>query len=367
MRNGPEMDALREQLTVQKDNLIAIGREEGMQLSEYHQGHQIIDITRGVRDDAGTPMSPDDLVLVWSTSKGITAAAIHLLAERNLIAYDDPIARYWPQFARNGKEGITIRHIMSHTAGIPHLPEDISIETMSNWQEMMELFVEMTPITTPGKVHAYHGLTYGWPLGEIIRRVDGRSFARFVQEEICAPLGIKNMFFGVPAERTAQKTRLSHDLDTALPATSATADPVAMANHPSIQAACIPAANMMSNARSIARFYASLIGDGVNGVRLLPPRRVTNATVVQRWGMDQTLERDMGFGLGYILGHSVPTQSTRINAFGHDGWGGAAGFADPDYGLAVGFTKTRMTLNPKNPSTSLELMQTVRAGLQIPE
>jgi CubicO group peptidase (beta-lactamase class C family) len=232
---------------------------------------------------------------------------------------------------------------------------------------MMELFVEMTPITTPGKVHAYHGLTYGWPLGEIVRRIDGRAFARFVQEEICAPLGIKNLFFGVPAERAAQKTRLSHDLDTTIPATSVTADPVAMANHPSIQTASIPAANMMANARSIARFYASLIGEGVNGVRLLPPRRVTNATVVQRWGMDQTLERDMGFGLGYILGHSVPTQSSRINAFGHDGWGGAAGFADPDYGLAVGFTKTRMTLNPQNPSTSLELMQTLRAGLQIPE
>ncbi len=367
MRNGPEMDALRTQLTTQMDSLIESGREEGMQLSVYQHGNQIIDITRGVRDDAGTPMSPDDLVLVWSTSKGITAASIHLLAERNLLEYDDPIARYWPQFARYGKEGITIRHLMSHTAGIPHLPEDISIETMSNWQEMMELFVEMKPQSIPGRVYAYHGLTYGWPLGEIVRRIDGRTFARFVQEEICAPLGIKNLFFGVPAERAHQKARLSHDLERPQTDAPPSADPVLMANHPSIQAATIPAANMMANARSIARFYASLIGDGVNNVRLLPPRRVTNMTVVQRWGMDQTLNRDMGFGLGYILGHSVPTQSTRINAFGHDGWGGACGFADPDYGLAVGFTKTRMTLNPNNPSTSLELMRTLRAGLNIPE
>jgi CubicO group peptidase (beta-lactamase class C family) len=125
---------------------------------------------------------------------------------------------------------------------------------------------------------------------------------------------------------------------------------------------------MMANARSIARFYASLVGNGVNGTRLLPPRRVTNMTMVQRWAMDQTLVgRDMGFGLGYILGSSVPTMSTRQSCFGHDGFGGAIGYADPEHRLAVGFTKTRMTLNPENPSSSLELMQTLRAGLNIPE
>ncbi|MFM2310045.1 MAG: hypothetical protein RLY87_2167 [Chloroflexota bacterium] len=367
MRNGPEMDALREQLTTQMDVLIASGREEGMQLAVYQDGHQIIDITRGVRDDAGTALSPDDLVLVWSTSKGVTAAAIHLLAERKLLEYDDPIARYWPQFARNGKEGITIRHLMSHTAGIPNLPDDITIETMANWQEMMELFVEMTPISVPGKVAAYHGLTYGWPLGEIVRRIDGRPFARFVQEEICAPLGIKNLFFGVPAERAGQKARLSHDLTVPPTYTQPTEDPVALANHPLIQTGCIPAANMMANARSIARFYASLIGNGVNGTRLLPQRRVTNMTMVQRWAIDQTLVgRDMGFSLGYILGGSVATMSSRQTCFGHDGFGGAIGFADPEHQLAVGFTKTRMTLNPANPSTSLELMQTIRTALNIP-
>ncbi len=368
MRNGPEMDALRDQLTTQMDTLIASGREEGMQLAVYQHGHQIIDITRGVRDDTGTPMSPDDLVLVWSTSKGVTAAAIHLLAERNLLEYDDPISRFWPQFARNGKEGITIRHLMSHTAGIPHLPEDITIETMANWQEMMELFVAMTPVSVPGKVAAYHGLTYGWPLGEIVRRIDGRPFARFVQDEICAPLGIKNLFFGVPAERAGQKARLSHDLAVVPEYVQPTQNPVALANHPLIQTASIPAANMMANARSIARFYASLVGTGVNGTRLLPPRRVNNMTMVQRWAMDETLVgRDMGFGLGYILGGSVPTMSSRQTCFGHDGFGGAIGYADPEHNLAVGFTKTRMTLNPDNPSSSLELMQTLRAGLNIPE
>lgn len=368
MRNGPEMDALRAQLSDQMDALIASGREEGMQLSVYQDGHQIIDITRGTRDDAGTPLSPEDLVLVWSTSKGVTAAAIHLLVERGKLEYDDPICRYWPQFARNGKEGITVRHIMSHTAGIPNLPDDISLETMASWQAMMELFVDMIPISVPGKVAAYHGLTYGWPLGEIVRRIDGRPFPRYVQEEICAPLGIKSLFFGVPAEHATRKARLSHDLAETPEYAHPADNPTALANDPLIQTACIPAANMMANARSIARFYASLVGTGVNGTRLLSPRRVTNMTMVQRWAMDQTLVgRDMGFGLGYILGGSVPTMSSRQSCFGHDGYGGAIGFADPEHNLAVGFTKTRMTLDPANPSTSLELMHTIRTALGIPE
>ncbi|MFM2032554.1 MAG: hypothetical protein RLZZ297_1319 [Chloroflexota bacterium] len=368
MRNGPEMDALRARLAEQMDELIASGREEGMQLSVYQDGYQIIDITRGTRDDAGTPLSPDDLVLVWSTSKGVTAAAIHLLAEQDKLEYDDPICRYWPQFARNGKEGITIRHILSHTAGIPDLPADITPDTMANWQAMMELFVEMTPVSVPGKVAAYHGLTYGWPLGEIVRRIDGRSFPRFVQDEICTPLGIKGLFFGVPAEHAARKARLSHDIVIGPADVPLADDPTQLANNPLIQTACIPAANMMASARSIARFYASLVGTGVNGHRLLPQRRVTNMTTVQRWAMDQTLVgRDMGFGLGYILGSSVPTMSSRQSCFGHDGYGGAIGYADPEHNLAVGFTKTRMTLNPANPSTSLELMQTIRTALQIPE
>ena len=358
---------LSQALTQHIERAIASGREEGIQLCVYHHGQMIVDITRGSRDDAGTPLSPNDLVLVWSTSKGITATAMHILAERKLIEYDDAIARYWPEFGQHGKDAISIRHLMSHTAGIPHLPAGTSLEFHADYDAVCALLANMTPVSRAGQIPAYHGLTYGWPLAKVLEAVDGRRFGQFIQDEICKPLGITDLVFGLPAARRADAARLSHDLGPNGFASNPHENPTLMANHPGIQATCMPAANMMASARAIARVYASLIENGVDGVRLLPERRVAMATKVQRWAMDQTLvNTERGFGLGYFLGQSLPAMGLRDTTFGHDGFGGAIGFADPVHGLAFAMTKTQMTLTPNAPSINQELATIVREHLQIP-
>jgi CubicO group peptidase (beta-lactamase class C family) len=358
--------SLMQELTNHIEYAIGTGREEGIQLCVYHRGHCIVDITRGVRDDAGTPLTPNDPVLVWSTSKGITATCMHILAERGLINYDDSVARYWPEFAKHGKSAISIRHIMSHTAGIPHLPDWVTFDDYANYARMCEIVADMPPVSRAGQIPAYHGLTYGWPLAKVLEAVDNRPFGQFVQEEICWPLDIRDLYIGLPADRIASAARLSHDLSAEITAESAFGDPTAMANHPGIQATCMPAANMMASARAIARVYASLIGEGVDGVRLLTTRRVEIATKVQRWAHDHTLDTERGFGLGYFLGSSLPAMGTRDTTFGHDGFGGAIGFADPAHELAFAMTKTRMTLTPNAPTFSAELATIVRAHLNIP-
>jgi CubicO group peptidase (beta-lactamase class C family) len=338
-------------------HMVDDGTEEGMQLCVYRHGHCITDLTVGTKNDAGEPLHADDLVLVWSVSKGVTAIAMHILAERRLIDYDDPIARYWPEFGKLGKSAITIRHVLAHTAGIPDTPE-ATIEELGDWQLMCAKVADMPLKSTPGAIPAYHGITYGWPLGEVLRRVDGRTLAQFVIDEINQPLGIDNLFFGPPEAKLAHAARISHNMPH-ITGSGTWADPAHVANHPAYQRGLLPAANLMVNARSLARFYASLIGDGIDGVRLLPHTRIAQATSVQRLALDQTLGYAAAFGLGFWLGGVNNKMPPRLSAFGHPGAGGSIGYADPASGISVGFTKTRMHYVVDSHDTSRALVKLI--------
>ena len=359
------MSALNDALLTRMHEAIALGHEEGLQLAVYHHGQLVVDLTVGTKDDSGTPLRPDDLILVWSTSKGITATVMHILAERNQIAYDDAIADYWPAFAAHGKEAISIRHLMSHTAGIYALPSGYSYEVMRDYNTICDIVANLTPAHQPGQSHIYHPLTYGWPLAKVAEAVTGISFGELVQREICAPLGISDLFIGLPPERLSDVARLSHDAtpeqlahpDNPLP------DPTVMANDTGIMETCLPAANMVASARAIAKVYAALIDDGVNGVRLLTPRSVANATRIQYWGQNVEEEREIGHSLGYALGRANPLYGRHHTAFGHCGYGGATGFADPEHHLTFALAKTRMTLAPDRPSIKHDLAAIVRAHL----
>jgi CubicO group peptidase (beta-lactamase class C family) len=357
--------SLTQALTNHIDAAIADGREAGIQLCVYHHGQMIIDITRGTRDASGAALRPDDLVWVWSTSKGITATAMHLLAEQNLIRYDDTIASYWPAFAQNGKENITIRHLMSHTAGIAEIPATVSPMTYADYDAITAALAGMTPTSQPSHVKQYHSLSYGWPLAKVLEAASGKAFGQFIQDEICKPLGINDLFIGLPSERRGDATQMSHDLGADAYVANPMADPTLMPNHPAFQSTCIPAANMMASARAIAKVYASLVGNGVDGVRLLPVRRVANATAIQSWSADAVSGRQDGFGLGYALGDTSATYGNRRGTFGHDGWGGATGFADLSNELAFSMTKNRMTMAEGVPSLSTDLANIVRQHLGI--
>ena len=156
----------------------------------------------------GTPVDRDTLFTVYSVSKGITATVVHILAERGTLAYDNPIARHWPEFAHNGKAGIHLRHALSHTAGLPQMPPGYGSYEVTDWAVMCDRIATLSPLFPPGETPVYHALTYGWIVGGVAERADGRPFARIVAEEIAAPLALDGLFFGVPASELSRVAML---------------------------------------------------------------------------------------------------------------------------------------------------------------
>ncbi|MFM7679047.1 MAG: serine hydrolase domain-containing protein [Roseiflexaceae bacterium] len=350
------------------------GEEHGIQVCAYHRGQRIIDYASGTRNASGAAITPDTLTFCWSMTKGITALCIHILAERGQLEYDDLVCRYWPEFAQQGKQFITIRQFLAHTSGMCHMPQ-VSVAEMCDWDGMCERFAAMPPVYHPGETPAYHAISYGWLVGEVVRRVSGRSLTQFVQDEICAPLGISDLHIGLPAARVADCADLSYDnlphplnLD-AVGADLMRTNPDTFANRADVRQACMPGINMLSSARALVQVYASLVGTGVNGVRLLPTRRVDMVRSVQRLSVDALVGFRMAMGLGYQLpDHTDPSSmSNRRGVFGHGGWGGSTAFADPDYDFAFVLTKTRMNHNIDITPVGMAVAQAVRAHVGIPE
>jgi CubicO group peptidase (beta-lactamase class C family) len=336
------------------DELVGSGEELGLQVAAYHQGRLVIDAWAGIADaQTGRKVDGDTLFTVFSTTKGTTCTAMHILAERGLLDYDNPVARYWPAFAARGKGRVTLRQVLAHTAGVPQMPEEATPEVLCDWERICAAIADLPPLWEPGTLTGYHGYTIGWILGEVLRRVDGRPIARFVQEEICAPLSLRNLFFGIPEE---VEDRVAFLEDGPLPEGGAEPMPLlakaipeqlpaaaSLYNRPDIRHACIPAGGGIMNARNLARHYASL-ATGVDGVRLLSPERVSLIAQEQTRALDQVIGLNVRKGLGYFLhGENGESISDSPDSFGHPGAGGSVGYADPTHGLAVGFTKTRLT------------------------
>jgi len=364
------------QATIQAllDELVASVDERGLQVAVYHRGELVVDAWAGVADAATSrPVTPNTLFTVYSVSKGITATAIHILAAQGKLSYDDPIATYWPEYASNGKAATLVRHALSHVAGIPQLPPGTSFDDVCDWSLMCDRIAALTPLWPPGETPCYHALTSGWILGGVAERADGRAFSRIVAEEIAGPLGLDDFSFGVPAsalDRVASLEEQPELRDGEPGAIPDIAPPGSLSdaqmNRPEIRQACLPAYGLCTNARSLARVYAALIGDGVDGVRLLPPERLRQATTLEVEGIDASSGYPLRFGLGYSLGGPDSTMGARPSVFGHGGYGGSYGYADPEAGLAVGLTKNRLVVdNPGSDATS-RILQAVRGALGVP-
>jgi CubicO group peptidase (beta-lactamase class C family) len=356
------------------DDLVARDVERGIQVAAYLDGRMVLDAWAGVADPAtGRSVDGDSLFTVFSCSKGVTATVIHLLAERDKLAYDDPIAHYWPEFAAHGKDQITIRHALTHTAGLPKTPRGDRSgppgAMMADWDAMCRGIVDLTPLWEPGTQTGYHALTFGWLLGEVARRADGRPIEQIVAQDICAPVGIDSLFFGIPDGVEERVAPLEND-KSFLEGPSATDEsrgiPLVF-NRPDIRRGVIPAGGGIANARSLARHYAALVGDGVDGVRLLPAERIRTATTVQTEAPDLVLGREIRKGLGYFLGMYDSAMSERPTAFGHPGHGGTIGFADPEHRFAFALTKNRLAAANPGEGTVNKVARATRAALGIPE
>lgn len=261
------------------DDLIANGDERGLQVAAYLDGRLVLDCWAGVTDiRSGQPVDGETLFPVFSVTKGVAATALHLLAERGQLDYDDPVVKHWPQFGLHGKEHITIRHCLSHTAGLYRMPDALNHELLGDWEFMVAALANAVPEHPPGERQVYHAMSYGWLIGELVRRIDGRDFVQFMNEELNAPLGIESLYCSIPDQVENRVAWLEEDTSSQPDnlagngSVPSWVNPLhAWMNREDARRACIPASSGIMSARAIARHYASLLPGGVDGVELLPP------------------------------------------------------------------------------------------------
>jgi CubicO group peptidase (beta-lactamase class C family) len=305
---------------VELERLVGRVPELGLQVAAYLQGRLVVDAWAGKNVDGQTLFSAS------STGKGVAATCIHLLAERGRLDYDAPVARYWPEFAANGKGRVTVRHTLSHTAGVPHPPDGFDTAMMIDWNRMCDGIANLPLAFEPGSQTAYHNYTFGYIVGELVRRIDGRSIADFLQDELCRPLKIDSLFFGVPASELRRVARRTPDDEF---------------NRDDVRRACIPSSGLITNARSLARHYALLAEGGtLDGVRLLSAARIAEASTIQTHELDALWNVRVKRGLGYRLGDDTgPGAGPR--ALGHVG-AAMFGYADPERRIAIAFLKSNI-------------------------
>ncbi|MBW5481218.1 serine hydrolase domain-containing protein [Streptomyces bambusae] len=366
------------QARVQKtiDRLVETGQETGIQAVAYLDGRRIVDAWAGTADPgSGRPVDGDSLFHSFSTGKGVTATVVHVLAEQGLIDYDAPIAYYWPEFAARGKQNATVRHALTHSAGVPRMPADITAEDLCDWDAMCAAVADQEPLWEPGTATGYHAYTFGWILGETIRRATGRTISQVLREDVAGPLGVSDsLHFGTPEDAVPRlATLVEGNWETMLSALPASwplfrAVPnrdvwptATLGNRPDYLRADIPACGTMT-ARAAARMYAALIGE-VDGVRLISPERLVQISAVATEQSDQMFGHPVAKGLGYFLG--TPEMGGHRTAFGMNGSGGSIAFADPEHGLAFALTHNRLTGGPSDVAAQT-VADEIRAAVGIP-
>ncbi|MGI5237819.1 serine hydrolase domain-containing protein [Dactylosporangium sp. CA-139066] len=309
---------------------LATGVDAGASLCVTVDGETVLDLWGGPADAAGTrPWERDTIINVYSTTKTVTALVALLLADRGELDFDAPVARYWPEFAANGKAGVTVGHVMSHSAGLPAWREPMRTEDLYDWEKATTLLAAQAPEWEPGTVSGYHAFTQGYLIGEVVRRITGRSLGTVLRDELAGPLGA-DFHIGLPASEEPRVAELiappdgppAELLETDLQRRVANnpAPPVAEVNSRAWRAAQIPAGGGTGNARSVAELHAVLANGGVaRGRRFMSEAGCRRALELQVAGRDLVLGLPLRFGLGFALGDQLmPNPNTLY-------WGGYGG------------------------------------------
>ena len=334
----------------------AAGREVGASFAATVDGEPVVDLWGGHADAARTrPWQRDTIVNVFSTTKAMTALCAHVLVDRGLLDVDAPVARYWPEFAQSGKDTVTTRHLLSHSAGLAAIRRPLPAGAYYDWPLLVGVLAAERPWWEPGSASGYHALTFGHLVGEVIRRVSGQTPGAFFRAEVAAPLGA-DFHIGLAEredERVAEMVPPS-----AQAAASAPVDPESLlgkvmrnppmqpelANTRAWRGAEIPAANGHGNARSVARVMAALAcGGTLDGVRLLGRDTIDRAIEEQSYGKDLVLGFRLRWGLGFMLASAELPLGPNPRTFGHGGWGGSLGFADLDARVSWAYVMNRMS------------------------
>jgi len=351
--------------------------EVGAACALYHRGRPVVDLWGGIADPAsGRPWAEDTVVLVFSAAKGPTAACVNGLVEAGRLDVDLPLEHYWPGFGCNGKEAITPRMVLSHRAGLAAVDGDLTLEEVLAWDPVIAAIAAQAPNWPPGTRHGYHARSFGWILGELVRRITGRTLGQYLQENVAKPLGL-SYWVGLPASELPRCATLippeggSDAVAALLGADSLTARVMGgpsglfgyneMWNRADVLAAEMPSSNGVGDARSLARFYAALIG-AVDGVRLLGQEQLRRACEQHSCGPDAVILRETCFGLGFAL-QPFLAPGAGPRCFGHPGAGGAVAFADPDAELTFAYVMNAMQFNPAGDPRGLSLIEAAYAAL----
>lgn len=384
--------------------------EVGAACCVYVGGRPVVDLWDGLADrEENRPWGRDTIAQVASTTKGATAICAHVLAQRGELDLDAPVVQYWPEFGAGGKDRILVRWLLSHQAGLPIVDGPLTFEQACAWDPVIRALEAQKPLWQPGTEHVYHAVTFGFLVGEVVRRISGKSLGTFFAEEVAGPLGL-SAWIGLPEEHEQRVARIEYaalpsTLEelleqltagliaiTGLDADTVTAWINTMWGAGSVQAragelggamdnttayhttrawraAEFPAANMVSDARSLARMYAATVSD-VDGVRLLDPATVERATAVQTDrtrmhglppGLNIPADRSFYMSLGFWRA-CPPMPLVGPGSFGHPGSGGSGGFADPDAGVGFGYVTNLWSFRPDDPRAS-SLAKAVRSCL----
>jgi CubicO group peptidase (beta-lactamase class C family) len=346
--------------------------EVGVQVAAYVGETLVLEGWAGVADlGSGQPVDAGTLFPVFSVTKAVTATALHIQAERGLVDYDAPVARYWPAFAQHGKGAITVEQILTHQSGVPQMPKGATPARLCDWDWTVERLAALEPLFEPGTLNAYQSYSFGWLVGEIVRRTDpkGRPFGQFVRDEISRPLGDLDLWLGLPASELPRGAMLVSDIPERKASTETALSLAAkpdkgerddvLYNRDDIRMACLPGGGALMNARSSARFFAMLANGGaLSGVRLLSEDRLRYCATPRPRAEepDQVLYgggvvMPMGKG-GFWLDGTVFGGGPGVLC--HAGLGGSAGFADFESGLAVSICHNRLfagfkAANPDHP------------------
>lgn len=331
------------------------------------RGRVVVDLWGGWRDAARRqPWRSDTLVNVFSVSKALSTVCALQLVQRGRLALDVPLTRYWPELGTAGGDGITLRQVLAHRAGLPALRAPLPDGAMLDWRRMTAALEAQAPWWEPGSAHGYHVNTFGFLVGEVVRRVSGDTLGAWLRREVAAPLGA-DVHVGLPA---AEHRRVADFLWPAglrppPPATFASDDELmrwntywnppglsgaGWVNRREWRAAELPSTNGHASARGIARVYAALAAGGtVDGVQVLAPALLAEATREQSSGPDRVLERPSRFGIGFQLTQPERPLGPNAEAFGHFGTGGSLGFCDPTAGVAFAYVMNDLGPRWQNP------------------
>jgi CubicO group peptidase (beta-lactamase class C family) len=357
---GPVVDAFRANFLERRDL--------GAACSVYVAGRRVVDLWGGLADRrTQRQWDAETAAVIFSCSKGLLAICAYLLAQEGRLDLDALVANYWPEFGQNGKESITVRCALSHRAGLPALDVDLSRDDVVGWEPVVRAIESQPPLWAPGTTHSYHPLTYGWLIGEVIRRVTGLTPGAYFRQALGDPLRL-HTWIGLPAEARDSVAWMEPPLpDEDSPAARANAaqlaenrvalrsltmggafgfptqDGVVTFNDPALQAAEIPGANGISTARSLARLYAGCVSE-IDSPRLLTVRSIDDAIVVQSQGQQRFGAPDDGarWGTGFQLSSPPYVPMLGARSLGHAGAGGQLAFGDDEYGVGFAYLSNQM-------------------------